>query len=400
MFGETPLTMIEDTAALEALVARLVKVPVIGVDIEADSFHHYQERVCLIQVSELGADYIIDPLKIEDCSSIGRLFDNPDQVLILHGGDYDVVSMKRDYGVSFNNIFDTMVAALFLGLPRIGLADLIERYFGHHIDKQFQRHDWSKRPLLPEHLHYARGDTHFLLALHEILGRKLRSAGAWDAFREECDLLAQREWSGRNTGPADFLRVKRSNTLDVAGKRVLRSLYAYRDQRARKLDRPAFKVISDSLMISLAAARPTSQEDLHKVLRPSSALVRRHSQELIAAVEEGLADEQPLPAPPKNTRGNRKRDRNAPGIDQLYGPLKEWRNQVVSSRNLNPVVVVSNQQLKEIARQIPKSLEELSAVEGVRRWQVQWYGDDILGIIEQTTTPKKHRRKRKKSTAP
>lgn len=393
MFGETPLTIIEDTEGLKSTIDKLVACPVIGVDIEADSFHHYQERVCLIQVSVIGADYIIDPLKIEDCSELKRLFDNPEQVLILHGGDYDVVSMKRDYGVTFNNIFDTMLASLFLGIPRIGLADLIERYFGHHIDKKYQRHDWSKRPLLPEHLHYARGDTHFLLALYELLERKLNRSGLYGAFREECDLLAEREWSGRNQEPGDFLRVKRSGTLDDTGKRVLRALWEYRDQRAQALDRPSFKVLSDSLMIELSDQRPENETQLHSIIRPTSNLARRHGDALLQHIATGLNDERPLPQKPRST--SRSRSRHAPSIDCLYGPLKQWRNNIVNSQKLNPVVVVSNQQLKDIARVAPVSLTELGEIPGVRKWQVQRYGTDILRIIQDVPAPQKSRRKKR-----
>lgn len=396
MFGDTPLTIIEDTASLEALIATLRDAPVVGVDIEADSFHHYQERVCLIQVSILGHDYIIDPLKIEDCSAIKGLFDNPEQVLILHGGDYDVVSMKRDFGVTFNNIFDTMVAALFLGMPRIGLADLIEHYFGHHIDKKYQRHDWSRRPLRPEHLHYARGDTHFLLALHEVLDRKLRRNRRYKAFREECALLAEREWSGRTSDPSDFLRVKRSGTLDDEGKRVLRALWTYRDGRAQAIDRPSFKVISDSILIDLARARPTSVEQLHKVIRPSSTLARKHGDELLEHIAAGLADDAPLPKKPRSRKSRGSRPRNAPSVDRLYGPLKEWRNTVVHEQQLSPVVVISNQQLKDIARLAPETLQDLADVPGVRTWQVEDYGEDILEIITSVPAPKRKSKKRKK----
>ena len=146
MFGDTPLIMVESDAALRDAVARLRLAPVLGVDTESDSFHHYQEKVCLVQISDLSTDYVIDPLAVSDMSPLGELFANPDVVKIFHGADYDVVSLKRDFGYRFSNLFDTMIASQFLGLPRIGLADLIHQYFGHVIDKKYQRHDWAERP--------------------------------------------------------------------------------------------------------------------------------------------------------------------------------------------------------------------------------------------------------------
>ena len=397
MFGDTPLIIIEDTDSLEAMVAELMNTPIIGVDTEADSFHHYQERVCLIQLSDLSKDYIVDPLKIDDCSSLQRLFAREDLLTVLHGGDYDVVSMKRDFGVTFANLFDTMIAALFLGMPRIGLADLIETSFGYHIDKRYQRHDWSSRPLLDEHLHYARGDTHFLLALREILMLKLERAGRRAAFEEECNLLARREWTGRGRNPNDFMRVKRSRSLDEDGRRVLRSLWGWREARAKEVDRPVFKVLSDSIMIGIASARPASAEQLHAVIRKGSTLARKHGDELLKSVSDGLADETPLPKPqgkPKPKSSPRK----GPGMDQLLGPLKEWRNNLVQTKKLSPVVVANNQLLKEISRSAPGSIEELAAVPGIRRWQVADFGEEILSVITGVPAPKKSRkRKRRRS---
>jgi len=397
MFGDKQLVVVEDTRDLESLSEKLVDVPVLGVDTEADSFHHYRERVCLIQISDLEMDYIIDPLKIEDCSSLRRLFSNPDQVVIMHGSDYDVVSLRRDYGIQFHRIFDTMIAALFLALPRIGLADLIHRYFGHTIDKQYQRHDWSSRPLLEEHLEYARGDTHFLLALREVLNRKLRQNNRLAAFEEECSLLAQRVWTGRSQDPAAFFRVKRSRSLDEDGLRVLRALWDYRDKRAQKLDRPAFKVLSDSIMLSIASEKPQSRDSLHQLIRKNSALARKHGEDLLDTVKSGLSDERPLPKRPKS-KG--RHTTSAPGIDRLLVPLKKWRNNIVETRGLSPVVVVNNTLLKEIARAHPTSLEELSTVPGIRQWQVRDLGDDILGVIQGVVPPNRpgRKRRRKKTT--
>src|SRR4051812_48265860 len=113
MFGDTPLVMVESDTALRDAVERLRVAPVIGVDTESDSFHHYQEKVCLVQVSDTATDYIIDPLSISDMSPLGDLMGNPDQVKVFHGADYDVVSLKRDYGFKFSNLFDTMIASQF-----------------------------------------------------------------------------------------------------------------------------------------------------------------------------------------------------------------------------------------------------------------------------------------------
>ena len=381
MFGDTPLVMVEDAETLVRVSAHLRSCPVIGVDTEADSFHHYQEKLCLVQISDLHTDYILDPLKVADLAPLKAVLEDARVVKVLHGGDYDVVSLKRDHGIAIRNVFDTMIAAQFLGLPRFGLADLIERHFGHQVDKKFQRHDWARRPLLSEHLDYARGDTHFLLALREVLSLRLRRKGRLAAHAEECEHLERREWTRQDDPETAFWRVKGSNTLDGDGRRVLRGLWAYRDEEARRLDRPAFKVMPDDMLIRLAADRPTTEAALGQVVRSSSSLARRHGDALLKVIEEGLADARPVPPPPKKERRADDADSGGPGVDRLLVPLKEWRNAWVSRTGLNPVVVASNGLLKEIARAAPTDVDALARVPGIRAWQVKDLGEELVAVV-------------------
>jgi ribonuclease D len=386
MFGDTPLVMVESDAALRDAVDRLRKATVLGIDTESDSFHHYQEKVCLVQISDDEADFVIDPLSIDDMSPLGDLMADPNTVKIFHGADYDVVSLKRDYGYRFSNLFDTMIASQFLGLPRIGLADLIGQYFGHVIDKRYQRHDWAARPLEFEHLEYARGDTHWLPALREILSSKLQRAGRLRPVLEECKMMEGREWQGRVHDPADFLRVKGSRQLDEPGQRVLRALYAYRDQEAASMDRPAFKVIPDPVLLDIARTRPTTMDGVAAMMRRGSGLVRRHGSRLADTVIAGLADETPIAGPaarehvpsggPTMLRG---RD-----AERLLNRLKEWRNDIVGrGSNVAPITIAANGLLKEITRRAPRTLEELAAVPEIRDWQLETHGAALVKLVNE-----------------
>ena len=398
MFGDTPLVMIEDDAALRAVCDELRKQPVIGVDTEADSFHHYKERLCLVQVSDPERDYIIDPLVLDGLDPLKEVLEAPDVAIVLHGGDYDVVSLKRDFGIQIRSIFDTMIAAQFLGLPRIGLADLIGRFFGYKIDKRFQRHDWTRRPLLSEHLDSARGDTHFLLALREVLGHRLNRRGLLEAHSEECTLLEDREWKRKSEPEQEFYRVKGSKGLSPGELRILRALWNFRDQEAQRLDRPAFKVVPDPVLVKLAEAAPRSDGDLHKIVRAKSSMTRRYGAQLLEAVLAGVADESELPSRPKKPRkqGSGGANSGGPSIDRLLGPLRDWRNNIVSEKNLSPVVVASNQLLKEIARAAPSTLEELKGVPGIRQWQVRSYGRQLLQVVSGVPAPAAGKRKRRR----
>lgn len=387
MFGDTPLIMVESDAALRDAVERLRRATVLGVDTESDSFHHYQEKVCLVQISDFEADYVIDPLSVSDMSPLGDLMADPLVVKVFHGADYDVVSLKRDFGYRFANLFDTMIASQFLGLPRIGLADLIGQYFGHVIDKKYQRHDWAARPLEDEHLDYARGDTHWLPALREILTAKLERIGRLRPVLEECRMMEAREWQGRVHDPADFLRVKGARQLDEAAQRVLRALYAYRDQEAAAMDRPAFKVIPDPVLVDLAKAQPTTHEGVAAMMRRGSGLVRRHGSRLAETIVAGLADETPLPVPAArepstkdNGGGAALRGRDA---ERLLTRLKEWRNEIVARDNVAPITIAANGLLKEITRRAPRTLEQLAAVPEIRDWQLEEHGPALVRLVNE-----------------
>jgi ribonuclease D len=290
--------------------------------------------------------------------------------------------MKRDFGYRFVNLFDTMIASQFLGLPRIGLADLIRHWFGHVIDKKYQRHDWAARPLEDEHLEYARGDTHFLPALREVLTGKLRRANKLVPVMEECRKMELREWQGRVHDPADFLRVKGARQLDEPSQRVLRALYAWRDREAASADRPAFKVVPDPVLLEIATAKPKTPQEVTAMMRKGSGLARRFGAGLAEAVVAGIEDPEPLPTPAAREQRQRPveglRGRDA---ERLLNRLKDWRNEIVTRDNVAPITVAANGILREITRLAPRSLEELSKVPEIREWQIEQHGDAIVALV-------------------
>jgi ribonuclease D len=391
LFDLTPLIHVRDADALADAVAKLSEAPVIGIDTESDSFYSYQEKVCLIQLSDLEQDYVIDPLKVKDLSTLAPLMADPNVVKILHGADYDIVCLRRDFDFQFHNVFDTLIASQLLGFPRIGLADLIQRFFGHVIDKQYQRYDWSRRPLKPEHIDYARGDTHFLLALREILTRKLKSAGRMRHMQEECELVSKREWQGRKFDEDGFLHMKQVHTLDSDGLKVLRRLWLYRDDCARKQNRPVFKVIPDQVLVSIADARPLDSRAFDALMPGKAAMKRRYGSGLVQAVLDGIDDEV-VPVPPKGRGGKKKKKKRSSNVrPRLRGrqaeraliELKAWRNRTIESQRLSPFTTASNGVLQAIASARPRDLTELAALPEVRNWQVQDFGSSILEVLDE-----------------
>lgn len=392
MFEDTPLLYIDTDEGVAEVAERLSRKKVVGVDTESDSMHHYEEKVSLLQFTDDEGDIIIDPLACDDLSPIGDLLADPTIIKVLHGADFDVMCLKRDFDWRIRNLFDTLFAAQFVGLSRIGLADLIEHFFGIPVDKKFQRHDWSERPLLPEHIDYARGDTHYLPALHAILRRRLKKLGKLRHQREECRRLARRPVIIRTFDPDDYLNIRGASRLDDTELRVLRRLFLWRNDEARRRDRPPYKVVHNELLIRLASHKPASLDALHRALSGKKGLKHRYGKAIVQAVSDGLEDDFPIPdAPsrvksalhPEDERGPPPR-LNGKASDELFEHLKAWRNQRIKKDPLaSPSTTLSNSELKSIARARPLNLDELGRLPGIRSWQVEDFGEPIMALLDQ-----------------
>jgi len=392
---------------LEEAVRELRDSPVLGVDIEGDSFFSYEESCCLVQITGLDTrDFIIDPLALPDLSLLAPLMADRSIVKIFHGADYDVVSLKRDFRFEIRNLFDTMIAAQATGHDRFSLGDLVGHYFSIKLNKRYQRHDWSSRPLLPAHLDYARNDSHFLPALRAELARQADEHGRVDMLAEEFALLEEREWTGRPFSPDDCMRVKGASKLDDEGRRVLRAVFTLREGIAEARNRPPFKVWGNDALMLVAKGRPKSHAELREVLGEKHHVYRRFGREVVDAVKSGLADRSPPPATIRNTT------RTSPGVppftredEALMATLKRWRNDYAKGQGLAPAMVVNNAVLKEVAALRPKAVEDLDRIEEMRCWQKREIGERLVELVADWVAkhpPKKRRRRRRrrKSEAP
>jgi len=233
--------IIERQSDLEALAADLLKEKIVAVDTEADSFYHYFDKTCLLQVATTKRSYLVDPLALGGPSHLeplGPVFASKDVRVLFHAAEYDIFVLKRDCGFTFANLFDTMVSAQLLGYAAVGLAALIEHHFGVRLPKDEQRSDWSRRPLTPKQLEYAASDVKFLIRLADKLERELRKAKRLEWALAEFESLTHREWPQRSFDNLGYLRIKGARKLDPKALSILRELYKLRDQRAREIDRP------------------------------------------------------------------------------------------------------------------------------------------------------------------
>ncbi len=279
-------TLVADRGALAALVERIAEEPVVALDTESNSFHVYRERICLLQISTRAENFIVDPLAV-DAAALGAVLCDGRET-VLHGADYDVRCLKREYGWALPRLFDTMAAARRLGQPGLGLSALVEAHFGVRLSKANQRSDWGRRPLSREQIAYAALDTHFLLPLYDVLAGELAARGALDEARREFRRIAAVEPRERVFDAEGWRRLKGAQALDEAGRDALRALWLAREEQAKAADRPPFKVLAEPTMVDIARRRPRSEDDLERIPGVTPSVMRRLGAVILAAVAAPL----------------------------------------------------------------------------------------------------------------
>jgi ribonuclease D len=375
-----PPTLIEDQGALEELLEVLRGEPEIAVDTEADSFFSYREKVCLIQITAAGEDYLVDPLAKIDISGLGEVFADPQRCKIFHDGEYDVLILGREHGFRLANIFDTRIAATALGAENPGLASVLDEHFDIQLDKSMQRSNWGERPLSTKQIDYARLDTHYLHELKRRQEAELERMGRGMILEGECLRLEALDPVPLEFNPDEWVRLKGARALPPLVRRVVRELFVIRDELARESDVPPFRIMNNSALVEAAIRRPSTTQELAEIHGFSWRQVRRIGARIVAALrrgeELGPLDELPR-LPPKDGTG---------GLDmiqvELFDRLKEWRRNCSRTEKFDASLILNRHALVRLVHEKPGSVEAMRAVDGMVDWQVERYGDQLLELIE------------------
>jgi ribonuclease D len=282
--------LIASSAELAAILPPLQSVDRVAVDTEADSLHCYFEKLCLVQLSFAGADYLVDPLAGVDLSPLAAALDGKE--IVLQGADFDLRLMKRSFDFTATKVFDTVIASRLLGIREFSLAALVERYFGVTLSKGSQKANWAQRPLPPQMAEYAMNDTRYLLPLAEKLEAELREKGRMEWFEQSCERARVQSAVQRVRDEEEAWRISGSGTLSPRASAVLRAIWRWRDREAQAADRPSFHILQNHLMIDAAKGVEAGQVPEFRHLSP------RRRRGFMEAVEEAmqLPDEE-LPAP-------------------------------------------------------------------------------------------------------
>lgn len=364
--------MVTTPEALQRLAAALAREPIVAVDTESNSLYAYQEQVCLIQFSTPEADYLVDPLALKDLAPLGPIFASDEIEKVFHAAEYDVMTLKRDFGFEFRRLFDTMLAARILGWKHIGLGSVLEVEFGVTVNKKYQRANWGKRPLPEEMLAYARLDTHYLIPLRDRLLEELRAADRWDLAREDFRRLREVDGHQPADDTASCWRVSGAYDLSPQKAAVLQALCEFRAGVARSIDRPLFKVINDRSLLAVAERCPHNLRELERIPEMSPKLVQRYGKSLLEAVERGL---RAAPLRPPRTR------RPDEAYLERLDALLEWRKLTGRQLGVNSDVIMPRDLLTEVAAKNPMGKDELGEILAEIPYRLERFGGDILAVL-------------------
>lgn len=376
--------MIDSVEALERLARALSGAREIGFDTEGDGLYRYRARLCVVQIAHPGGIAIVDTLALgarASESALARIVGDAGPEKILHDCAFDARLLAAS-GLTLARVFDTSVAARFLGEVSTGLSALLEKHLGVSIGKELQQADWGKRPLDADERAYLEEDVRHLAALADVLRDRCAEAGILDEVMTESAWAAASGAASASEEDArpPWTRVKGAGEIRSGAQRaVLRELALLRERVAEEEDVPPFRVLPNPVLLTMARKAPRDLATLDSF----SALARRPelSRAVLDAVRRGLdardvpAEELAIlraPPPPIEERELRKRRESA---------LTAWRKAESEARGVSAQVVLPGHCLRDVVARAPGDEDALRAIPGIGETRAERYGRAILDAL-------------------
>jgi ribonuclease D len=384
------------SGVLEQIAASARASGQIALDTEFMGEGRYRTLLCLIQLAVSDGEggeriELLDPLGGErpdpsragapDSQSWGirhgqplaQTLADPQVEVVVHAGRQDIALLRRSLECQASNVFDTQVAAGFLGLPaQCSYETLLSEMLGVRLAKSASFTRWDTRPLSAEQLNYAREDVVHLLALAAELKRRLEKLGRLQWAREECEFLEH--INDQRDLEVIFQKLPRVRGLSLASQGVARELVKWREQTAQARDKPVQSVLGDTVLVEIAKRKPSSSHKLEEIRGVGQSSLRRRGEEVLATVQRGLQRvEQPLPA------GER------PTLPQpTDAPLIALSEALVRTRareaGLAYELLASRADLQAIV--IAARTDEQADVRTLRGWRHELVGEELLALLD------------------
>jgi ribonuclease D len=362
----TNFDWITDQAEFDALVDELSETGAYALDTEFHRERTYLPQLAVVQLATLGRIALVDALAV-DVHALGRAFDT-DAVCVMHAGSQDLEILELETGTVPKRMFDTQIAALFCGYRTSSLGKLVEGFLGVQLDKSAQLTDWTRRPLPDADLRYAASDVAHLLELRDTLIGRLEERGRLAWAEEEIERLRSKD---RSPPDADTLwwKLRGKTKLHGRARGVAQELAAWRDQVAKKQNRPPRTVLSDMALLALAQ-RPARNVEQLRGVRNLDLRRFKQTDQLLAAIQRGAElRKDAVRLPPKKPD-------NLPNVDGVIALCLAWLAQRAGEEGLDMSVLGTRDDMTSLVLHQPSRLSN--------GWRDTLVGGELRAIIDGT----------------
>jgi ribonuclease D len=352
----------------------------LAIDTEFVSERRYQALLCLVQVAVPDPDSpdgvrtdVLDPLADDppDPEPLARVLADPAVEVVVHAGRQDVAILRRTWKTEVTRVFDTQLAAGFVGFGnQEGYESLVRKVLNVRLKGAEGFTRWDRRPLTPQQLEYAADDARLLLALGEKIERNLTERGRLEWAREECK--AVEESTDERDPDRIFDRLPRLGRLGESARAIARELVEWREETARKADRPAGYVLPDQALIELARRAPSDRNGLEQIRGLPAQALHRRADALLGAIERGRTRSAP-PAPPE------------PGPrEPADAPLVSLAQALVRHRSIEEGVAVeliaTQAELSALVSALRRG-DDNAGVRATHGWRRELVGDQLRDLV-------------------
>ena len=377
---------IDSNDAVAELCDKMQSAGTVAIDIECDSLYHYFEKVCLLQLTFGGVNYLVDTL----CGiGVGQVLEVLSrQKILVHCGDYDFRMLRKCYGfLPRGEVFDTWIAARLLGLPRVSLTELARSILKIDLPKSSQKSDWSRRPLSDKQIEYAVKDTCYLEQMADALAEMLEEQGRTQWNQQGVQEMLERASFAEEpeqTHPDKVWRIKGLSKLSTRQLEYVKQLWYWRDGLARKMDRPPFKVMSNSAIVDIAIwaskhhhySKPVTSI---KGVRLPKTLSGKRLETFTRALDTAhKTPESKLPL--------RRLPIDTSDYDEKYSlldvePYQKACSKVAERLGIEPPILVTRAQWYKILIEMPGDIDEIMKRAEILPWKYE-YIKEIIEIVE------------------
>ncbi|MEM7141438.1 MAG: HRDC domain-containing protein [Actinomycetota bacterium] len=333
--------IVDSDDGLAEVVDALLDQPRYALDTEFHRERTYWPKVALVQIAWPGDLVLIDPLAV-DLSPLKPVMES-DALAVLHAASQDLEVLELATGAVPQRLFDTQIAAGFLGMSTPSLASLHERELNMSLPKSSRLTDWLERPLGDAQLDYAASDVERLLEIHDRLTEQLEAHGRVDWAADECEIMRTR-WRGPRDPDEAWRKIKEARHLKGKALTVARAVAGWRERRAAEIDQPVRFVLSDIAVVGVAQAAPASVEALAKVRGVDKGLAKGTlGPAILDAVAEGVESDWRPPRPPRRPADTR-------DLRPAVALVAAWVNQLARDRALDPALLATRADVEALVR--------------------------------------------------